>query len=257
MTLYLTFEDIEQGRARLSDLVAVSEKAHRTKATTMFLNAGEKVALGDLIKGMAVASANDAALAVAEHLGGTAENFVARMNRKARDLGMTRTHFMNPNGLPAKGQVTTARDMVKLSRAYLDRYPDCLSIHSLREYTFHERTLHNRNRLLAHYPGADGIKTGFVRASGYNIIATAKREDVRVLAVVLGARTPKIRVRETERLLDAGFDKAGGGRRQAGAGTIERADADQDGLSFSVPSSLPASRQAGRIQVLTPSLGNM
>ncbi len=257
LTLYLVFEDIEQGRARFTDLVTVSAKANATKGTTMFLNAGEKVPLGELVKGISVASANDASQAVAEHLGGSGADFVNRMNGKARELGMTRSRFLNPHGLPAKGQVTTARDMLKLSRAYLDRFPNCLAIHSMQEYTFHDKTQHNRNRLLGHYPGADGIKTGFVRASGYNIIATAKRDEVRVLAVILGARTPKIRVKETERLLDVGFEKANGGRKQAAAGRIERADADQDGLSFSVPSSLPASRQAGRIHVLTPSLGNM
>jgi serine-type D-Ala-D-Ala carboxypeptidase (penicillin-binding protein 5/6) len=255
LTLYLVYEDVEQGRARLTDLVTVSEKAHRTKGTTMFLEAGEKVPLGELIKGISVASANDAAQAMAEHLGGNSADFVARMNRTARELGMTRSRFLNPHGLPAKGQVTTARDMMMLSRAYLGRFPGCLAIHSLREYTFHDKTQRNRNRLLAHYPGTDGIKTGFVRASGYNIIATAKRDEVRVLVVVLGARTPKIRVKETERLLDVGFHKVNGGRTQAASGGIDRTA--QDERSFSaVSSSLPASRQAGRIHVLTPSLGN-
>ncbi|NPU83952.1 MAG: D-alanyl-D-alanine carboxypeptidase [Syntrophaceae bacterium] len=257
MTLYLTFEDIQQGRVRPADLVTVSGKAYATKGTTMFLEKGEKVPLIELIKGISVASANDAAQAVAEHLGaGSAADFVARMNGKARELGMTRTRFMNPHGLPAKGQLTTARDMMTLSRAYLNRFPECLTIHSMREYSYHNKTQRNRNRLLAHYPGADGIKTGFVCASGYNIIATAKRDNVRVMAVVLGARTPKLRVSETERLLDVGFEKANGGRKQAAVG--EDIQPDRDGGSFSAadPSSLPAPLQAGRIHVLTPNLGS-
>jgi D-alanyl-D-alanine carboxypeptidase (penicillin-binding protein 5/6) len=261
MTLYLAFEDIQQGKVRPTDLVAVSGKAYATKGTTMFLEKGEKVPLVELIKGIAVFSANDASQAVAEHLGGgNAAEFVARMNLKARELGMTRSRFINPHGLPAKGQVTTARDMMKLSRAYMDRFPECLTIHSMREYTYHNKTQRNRNRLLAHYPGADGIKTGFVCASGYNIIATAKRDNVRMLAVVLGARTPKLRASETERLLDVGFEKVNGSRKQAAV--KEEIQPDRDGGSFSkaepsaVPSSVPASLQAGRIHVLIPSLGS-
>jgi D-alanyl-D-alanine carboxypeptidase (penicillin-binding protein 5/6) len=257
MTLYLVFEDLQQGRVRVNDPVAVSGKAYATKGTTMFLEKGETVALIELIKGISVASANDAAQAVAEHLGGgSAANFVARMNGKARELGMTRTRFMNPHGLPAKGQVTTARDMMTLSRSYLDRFPESLTIHSMREYTYHNKILRNRNRLLAHYPGADGIKTGFVCASGYNIIATAKRDNVRMMAVVLGARTPKLRASETERLLDAGFGKVNGGRNHAAVG--EDIQEDRDGGSFSGTGSspLPAPLQAGRIHVLTPSFGS-
>lgn len=215
------------------------------------------MALIELIKGISVASANDAAQAVAEHLGGgSAASFVARMNGKARELGMTRTRFMNPHGLPAKGQVTTARDMMTLSRSYLDRFPESLTIHSMREYTYHNKTLRNRNRLLAHYPGADGIKTGFVCASGYNIIATAKRDNVRMMAVVLGARTPKLRARETERLLDVGFEKAVNGRKHAAVHSDVQPDRDEESFSETGPSSLPASLQAGRIHVLTPSLGS-
>ena len=114
--------------------------------------------------------------------------------------------------MPAKGQVTTARDILKLSKAYVERFPHALAIHSQQTYTYHNITQHNRNQLLQHYPGADGIKTGFVGKSGYNISATAKRGDTRLIAVVLGARTPGIRTREAERLLDEGFRMIGNGK---------------------------------------------
>lgn len=137
--------------------------------------------------------------AKAEHLGGDVASFVKQMNRKAHELGMTRTVFKNPNGLPAKGQFTTARDIMKLSKAYLEMFPHALAIHSQQTYTYHNITQHNRNCLLQNYPGTDGIKTGFVAKSGYNISATAKRCDTRLIAVVMGARTPRIRVKETEK----------------------------------------------------------
>jgi D-alanyl-D-alanine carboxypeptidase (penicillin-binding protein 5/6) len=171
----------------------------------MFISANASMPLQDLVIGMSVVSANDAAVAIAEHLAGDMETFVKRMNGKARELGMAHTVFKNANGLPAKGQTTTARDILRLSKAYLEKYPSSLAIHSMQSYTFHNITQHNRNRLLKHYPGADGIKTGFIWKSGYNIAATAKRGDTRLLAVVLGARTSGIRERETARLLDEGF----------------------------------------------------
>lgn len=209
MTLYLVYEAVELGKARWSDPVPVSVKAWRTGGTKMFLDPHTTVPLGELVMGIAVVSANDAAVAVAEYLGGSVENFVLRMNEKARQLGMTHTVFKNPHGLPAKGQITTARDMATLSRAYLDRFPESLRVHSQRYYTYHNIRQRNRNRLLGTYPGADGIKTGFVCKAGYNIAATARRGDTRLLAVVMGARNPVVRAKETARLLDEGFRMMG------------------------------------------------
>jgi len=156
----------------------------------MGLRAGRDVTLEELIKGIAVVSGNDAAVAAAEHLSGSVENFVAKMNIKAKELGMANSEFMTPNGLPAKGQVTTARDLARLSLSYIRHYPEALHIHSLTSYTYCTSTHHNANRLLGTCPGVDGIKTGFVCASGFNLAATAKRGDVRLIAVVLGAAVP-------------------------------------------------------------------
>ncbi len=205
MTLYMAYEAVDSGKAQWTDKVTISKKAGRTGGSKMYLDPGDTLALGDLAIGTSVVSANDAAVAIAEYLAGDVGKFVKQMNRKARELGMTRTVFRNPNGLPAKGQFTTARDIMKLSKAYLERFPQALTIHSQQSYTYREITQHNRNRLLQNYPGADGIKTGFVAKSGFNISATAKRGDTRLIAVVMGAKTPRIRERETEKLLDEGF----------------------------------------------------
>lgn len=212
LTLYLADEAIREGRVQLEDRVKISRQAWRTGGSKMFVEAGSEIPLGQLLTGVAVVSANDAAVAVAEYLAGSVENFTERMNWKARELGMTRSVFRNPNGLPAKGQVTTARDMLTLAHAYLKRFPEALDIHSQQAFTYRNITQHNRNALLKSYPDVDGIKTGWVSAAGYHIVVTAKRGETRLIAVVMGAKSPRIRNREAERLLDEGFQLAG--RRQ-------------------------------------------
>ena len=209
LTLYLIFEAIKQGQVRLSDKVEVSRRAASTGGSRMGLKAGTYVPLEEIVKGIAVVSGNDACVAAAEHISGSVERFVKKMNAKARELGMTRSEFMTPNGLPAAGQVTTARDIARLSVAYLRRFPESLTIHSMQSYTYGKHSHHNANRLLGKCPGVDGLKTGFVCASGYNISATAKRSGTRVLAVVMGARNPWIRCSEAERLIEAGFRETG------------------------------------------------
>lgn len=211
LSLYLIFEAIRDGRARLWDNVNVSYRAASTGGSRMGLRAGDQVPLEEIIKGMAVVSGNDACVAAAEHFSGSVEQFVREMNIKARMLGMRNTVFMTPNGLPAKGQLTTARDISRLSLAYLHRFPESLNIHSMCTYTYRTETHRNANRLLGKCPGVDGLKTGFVCASGYNLAATAKRGDVRLLAVVMGAPSAGTRASETEKLLEYGFQLVGGG----------------------------------------------
>jgi len=207
LTLYLVFDAIKHGQVHPWDLVKVSTRAANTGGSRMGLRAGKQVPLEELIKGIAVVSGNDAAVAAAEHLSGNVEAFVEKMNVKARELGMENSEFKTPNGLPAKGQFTTARDLSKLSLSYIQHYPEALHIHSMTSYTYGNSSHHNANRLLGSCPGVDGIKTGFVCASGFNLSATAKRGDVRLIAVVLGARAPWVRTVETEKLLEAGFEK--------------------------------------------------
>jgi len=205
LSLYIATEAIRKGNVLPGDPVKISRKAGRTNGSKMFIKAGSKIPLKELLKGMAVVSANDASVAVAEYIGGNVEGFVKRMNRKARELGMTGSFFVNPNGLPAKGQVTTARDVLTLACDYMRRFPESLNIHSRQYFTYRDITQHNHNNLLTLYPDVDGLKTGWVRKAGYHIIATAKRNDTRLIAVVMGAKNHAIRTRETERLLDEGF----------------------------------------------------
>lgn len=209
LTLYIVFEAIEAGEIRLTDSVPVSSYAASMRGSRMGLRGGRRVPLEELIKGMAVVSGNDACVATAEYMSGSVDEFLKRMNAKARELGMRDSHFMTPNGLPAKGQLTTARDIARLSVAYLSRFPDSLQIHSMQSYTYEKSSHHNANRLLGKCPGVDGLKTGFVCASGYNISATGKRGNVRILAVVMGAPTPHVRLVETGKLIEAGFRTKG------------------------------------------------
>jgi len=209
LTLYLIREAIARGQVRPTTPIPVSSAAVLTGGSTMSLRRDERVPLAEMIKGISIVSANNACIAVAQYLGrGDTGRFVAQMNAKAQNLGMRRSRFKNPNGLPAPGQVTTARDMAALSAAYIRRFPEALAIHSMTTHTHNGVTHHNANALLGRCPGVDGLKTGFVAASGYNIIATAKRGNVRLVAVVLGANNPFSRETQTEKLLEYGFSRA-------------------------------------------------
>ncbi len=214
LSLYLIYEAIGEGKARFQDPVKISKKAWRTGGSRMFVDPGSEVPLDELIKGMSVVSANDASVALAEYVGGSEDAFVDKMNRKARQLGMTRSAFKNPHGLPARGQRTTARDMAKLSRDYIRRFPQSLQIHAMQSYTYHNIKQYNHNLLLKRYPNTDGLKTGYVHAAGYHIIATSRQGNTRLIALVMGSRTPGIRLRETAKLLDQGFARV---NRQASA----------------------------------------
>ena len=200
-----------KGKINPADRVKISVNAQITGGSSMYLVDETEISIEDLIKGMAIISANDACVAVAEHLGGSVNNFVKMMNTKARALEMKHSHFINPNGLPAKGQVSTARDILKLSRAYIRNFPEALRLHSMQEYTYTKGiTQHNNNSLLKQSADVDGLKTGFVRAAGFHLVATAKRGNTRLIAVVMGEKNPKIRARETAKLLEQGFRMIGG-----------------------------------------------
>ncbi len=205
MSMFLALDQISQGHLRFDSPVLVSKKAASEGGSRMGIRAGEEIRLGELLLGMAVSSGNDASYAVAEFVGGSNEAFVQAMNDKAQRLGMHDTWFCTPNGLPMQGQYTTARDMLILARAYLQRYPWALSLHNTRVLKHLNYVSWNKNPLLNQYPGCDGLKTGWVRASGYNMIFTAQRGNHRLLAVILGAPDPLHRGVEACRMLDAGF----------------------------------------------------
>jgi len=226
LSLYLVHEAVKDGKIRPQDRVRVSENASHTRGSRMRLSSGSDVALDELIKGMAIVSGNDASIAVAEHVGGDVETFVVKMNEKAQKLGMAHSRFLNPNGLPAKNQVTTARDILKLSQAYLRDFPDAVKIHSMRSFTFEGSTLRNKNNLLNGNLDVDGLKTGFVGRGGYHIVATAKRGNRRLIAVVMGCRNYRTRTREAMKLLTAGFETTDRKTVSPGNGGLQKEDGE-------------------------------
>lgn len=205
LTLYITFDTIKRGKLHLDDEVFISKKAWKTGGSKMFVKVNTKVPVRELIKGIAVVSGNDACVALAEHLYGSTDIFVSVMNETAAKLGMKSSHFMNPHGLPNKQQYTTAHDMALLARQYVQNFPQTLTFHSMQEYTYTGIRQYNRNRLLRKDASVDGLKTGYIAAAGYHLIATAKRRNWRLIAVVMGAKKPAIREKEAQKLLNYGY----------------------------------------------------
>ncbi len=206
MTAYVVFSALRDGRIRLDDEAPISEKAWRTGGTRMFVEVGSHVKVEDLIHGMLIQSGNDASVALAEHVAGSVDAFVDLMNAKAAALGMSGSSFRNPTGLPAKGHVSTAHDLATLAAALIREFPDYYGLYSQREYTYNGIRQHNRNALLWRDPSVDGMKTGHTEAAGYCLVTSARRDGMRLIAVVMGADSPRARTEGGERLLDYGFD---------------------------------------------------
>jgi D-alanyl-D-alanine carboxypeptidase (penicillin-binding protein 5/6) len=209
MTLYLVYDAIRVGQVKMDDLVTVSEMAWRrawkTEGSKMFIKVGDRVKVEDLMKGVAIASGNDACVALAEHLSGSEETFVSKMNEKAKLLGLKDTQFKNSDGMPAEGQYITATDMANLSRRYIEDHPEALAFHSMVEFEYNGIRQGNRNTLLQKNIGVDGLKTGHIKESGYHLTATAKRDGQRMIAVVMGCDKVKKRAPEAQKLLEYGF----------------------------------------------------
>jgi D-alanyl-D-alanine carboxypeptidase (penicillin-binding protein 5/6) len=205
LTLYVIFDMIQQHKLRLDDEVYVSKKAWRTGGSKMFIEVNDKVRAEELIKGITIVSGNDASVAMAEHLFGDTETFAKVMNKYAANLGMTQSLFANPHGLPQRNQYTTARDMATLAMHYVNDFPHAVQYHAMQEYTYGGIKQQNRNGLLKKDSSVDGLKTGWVESSGYNLVATAQRNKHRLIAVVMGAETPAMREREALKLLNYGY----------------------------------------------------
>jgi D-alanyl-D-alanine carboxypeptidase (penicillin-binding protein 5/6) len=205
LSMFLVLDHINDGRAGFNSVVSVSRAAASETGSRMGLQPNDQVNLQELLLGMAVSSGNDASTAVAEFVGGSTPAFVRMMNVKAQQLGMLDSNFCNPHGLPHRDQYTTARDMLTLARAYLRAYPFALQFHSTSVFKYRGSVTWNKNPLLGQYEGADGLKTGWIRNSGYNLIFTASHGRKRLLAVILGAPDVSVRGNEAGRLLDAGF----------------------------------------------------
>jgi len=205
MTTYVVFNTLKEGQIRLEDEVTVSEKAWRTEGSRMFIEVGKRVSIENLLLGMIVQSGNDASVALAEHIAGTESVFAELMNQNAANLGMHSSHFRNATGLPAEGHTTTARDLTTLARAIISEFPDYYLWHAVKEFTFNGIKQSNRNSLLWRDDSVDGLKTGHTDDAGYCLVASAKREDMRIVSVVMGTSSTKARTDGSQALINYGF----------------------------------------------------
>src|SRR5262245_8457800 len=221
MTTYATLRAVKEGRITLDKLLTVSHNAVAQAPVKMGFPAGTTVTVDNALKMLMVKSANDMAVVLAEGVGGSIENFAEIMNRHAQRLGMTQSHFVNPNGLPADEQVVSARDMAILARAAIKEFPEYDYYWHLPGIRFGKKVLRNYNTLIGRYPGADGMKTGFICASGFNLVATATRDGKRLIAVVLGAPSTAGRALHAAALLERGFAPDKLGWLTAELGTVE------------------------------------
>ncbi len=224
MTLYLAFDALERGDLTLDQSLRVSYRAARQAPSKLGLREGQMVLVRDLILGLITRSANDAAVVVAESLAGSEAAFAERMTAKARELGMASTTYRNASGLPNPGQLTTARDLANLARALYRDFPKEYAYFATEEFTYNGATYVNHNHLMRSFEGMDGIKTGYIRASGFNLAASAVRDNRRLVAVVMGGRSARARDMEMAQLLNDGF----GGAPAPVVMTTAQADDDVD-----------------------------
>ena len=205
MTAHITFSALRQKRITLKQIVPVSEKAWRAKGSRMFIEPGKPVTVEELVSGLIVQSGNDASIALAEAIAGSEEGFVQMMNKEAERIGMKNTHFVNSTGLPNPEHFTTAHDLALLVSDMIRRFPEHYPLYSLRKYTYNKISQSNRNRLLWLDPNVDGLKTGYTKSAGYCLAASAKRNNTRLISIILGAKSDNVRTMESQRLLNYGF----------------------------------------------------
>lgn len=209
MTAYMVFEALRSKKISLEQKITTSANAHALPPSKLGLPIGAEITVNLALKALIIKSANDAAVMLAEAIGGSEDAFVAQMNESAKRLGMSQTHFVNPHGLPAAEQITTARDLARLTRVVVRDYPEYAPLWSMADMQIGRRRLRTHNGLLRTYEGADGLKTGFICDSGFNVVATATRDDRRLVAVVLGEYTSRDRSLRAASLLEHGFNNYG------------------------------------------------
>src|SRR6516164_7512637 len=205
MTAYVAFEAIKAGTITPDTKLICSKKATEQAPSKLWLKEGEDITLDDALKALIVVSANDVAIMIAEGVAGSDEAFVQRMNETAQRLGMTHTHYVNVNGLPEEGQVTTARDLARLARAIIIEFPEHADLFSTVEVQIGDKVIRTHNGMLVSFPGADGMKTGFICDAGYNIVVSATRDGRKLVAVVLGEQSRASRRDRATNLLNTGF----------------------------------------------------
>jgi D-alanyl-D-alanine carboxypeptidase (penicillin-binding protein 5/6) len=268
MTLYLAFEALAAGRIELDEPVVFSPRAAAQAPTKLGVRAGDSITVMQAMQGMVTRSANDAAVAMAEKLGGTEQRFAALMTLRAHELGMTNTNFANANGLPDSRNISTARDLAILSRAVMRDYPQYYRLFSTKSFNFRGQTIGNHNHMLSEVSGVDGLKTGFTNASGFNIAVSGVRDNRRLIVVVLGGPNRITRDRVAESLLNTGFevlDRRARGEQitvaqnffeppqlaEATQASMQQGDTES-GLRVQLASAPPPSR-ASKIQIVEPS----
>lgn len=205
MSAYVIFHEVLSGNLNLEDNVRISEKAWRTPGSRMFVEVNTEVSVADLLKGMIIQSGNDATVALAERVAGSEESFAALMNNHAQELGLEHSHFVNSTGLPNKEHYTSARDIARIARALITEFPEYYLWYSTREFTYNEITQYNRNKLLWRDESVDGLKTGHTDSAGYCLVTSAKRDNMRLISVVLGTKSESARADASQSLLNYGF----------------------------------------------------
>ena len=263
MTSYVLAEEVEAGRASLDDMITVSRKAWSQNPTfngssLMWIEPGKQVSLADLERGIVISSGNDASVAVAEHLAGTEASFVDVMNQLASELGLTDTIFRNPHGLPHPEHRSTARDLAKLSVALINSYPEHYKIYKERSFTYNGIKQFNRHSLLRSDSTVDGLKTGYTSEAGYGLVASAQRDDMRLVSVVLGSASTRSRTSESSSLLNYGFRFFQNLRPLSAEVTLVEpkvwkgaADSVYAGVLKSIVLTVPRERSAADIEIIT------
>lgn len=205
MTVYVVFRELKAGNLKLNDLVTISQNAWETGGSKMFVEVNKQVPVEDLLQGVVIQSGNDASVALAEHIAGSEQTFATMMNEQATRLGMVNSHFENATGLPSPNHYSSAKDLALLAQAVIREFPEYYRWDSQKEFTYNGITQQNRNLLLWRDPSVDGLKTGFTDDAGYCMVASAKREDMRLISVVMGTGSPNARANESQSLLNYGF----------------------------------------------------
>ena len=205
MTAYLAFTELNENNVSLSEDVLVSKKAWKTGVSKMFIEVGKKIKLKDILQGVITVSGNDASVALAEHISGDENTFAIYMNQMAKNIGLMNTNYTNATGLPNDSLYTTAEDIALLSRSLISNFPDLYKLYSTKSFKFNDIKQYSRNKLLFIDDNVDGIKTGFTNAAGYCLASSAKRGNRRLIAVVMGAPTPDVRIQSSRTLLEYGF----------------------------------------------------
>ena len=205
MTVYVIFRELKAGHLALDEKVTISQNAWETGGSKMFVEVNKQVSIQDLLQGVVIQSGNDASVALAEHVAGSEETFAVMMNEQAARLGMVNSHFENSMGLPTPNHYSSAHDLAILAQALIREFPEYYRWDSQKEFTYNNITQQNRNQLLWRDPSVDGVKTGFTDEAGYCMVASAKREDMRLISVVMGTASSNARANESQSLLNYGF----------------------------------------------------